>query len=133
MILSLVPFPDPYACFDFGVEEDQLRVLYSELLRADMINRDAAAEWVLIKRWFKHNPPTNRDYAKGTRKLIAAIEGDKLREETEAAFAEAELALEARLVEIEANKAERAMKAGLVVGNAFSSNLTNTGYMKGCK
>jgi hypothetical protein len=128
--------PDPYACFDFGIDQDQLETLYSELSQADMISRDVAAEWVLIRRWFKHNPPTNADYAKGTRKLIAAIESDRLREETETAFAEAEVALESRLAEIAASRAERAIKAKLRsgqhdIGNTFSGNLANTNYMRG--
>lgn len=123
--------PDAYACCDFGIEQDQLTAVFAELTQADMISRDVDVEWLLIKRWFKHNPPTNRDYAKGTKNRIAAIESDRLREETEAEFADAEAALEARLAEIEASKTERAMKAGLMIGNAFSGNLANTDYMKG--
>ncbi len=130
--------PDPYACFDFGITQDQLAALYAELSQADMISRDVAAEWVLVRRWFKHNPPTNADYAKGTRKLIATIESDRLREETETAFAEAEAALKTRLAEIAASREERAMKAKLAsgyngIGNPFSGNLTDTGYMRGRK
>ena len=128
--------PDPYACFDFGINQEQLETLYGELLQADMISRDIAAEWLLVRRWFKHNPPTNADYAKGTRKLIAAIESDKLREETEAEFTEAVVALEARLEEIAASRVERAMKAKLLdghhgIGNPHSGNLANTNYMRG--
>jgi hypothetical protein len=104
--------PDAYAAHDFGVETDEIETLYAELVEADLISRDKEAEWVLIKRWFKHNPPTNESHATGTRKLISQIESDTLREETETVFEDAIATLEGQLAEKNARKAERGGQPG---------------------
>ena len=130
--------PDAYACSDFGIDAETQTGLVASLVKADLIAVDSAAEYVLIKRWFKHNPLTNADHAKGTKRLIAEIESDSLREDCEAAFAEAEIALNARLEQIDAAKADREQRAKLRAANAQSihpgsdysnGRLTNSKYM----
>ena len=130
--------PDAYACADCGIDADAHKAATAELIAADMIAVDA--EYVLIKRWFKHNPPMNCDHAEGTRRRIANIESDLLREECEATFTEAETALNERLERISALKAERSAKAELKLvhtragkgfGQILGSDLTQTRYMNG--
>ncbi|AWC22058.1 hypothetical protein CO731_01514 [Aminobacter sp. MSH1] len=60
------------------------------LIDADLVAFDAETETVYVKRWFKHCPPMNPNHARGTRKLIEAIESDDIRELVEADFLEAE-------------------------------------------
>lgn len=105
--------PVAYGCADFGINEPAILACLEQLIQADMILHDASAEYVLIRRWFKHNPLTNPDHAEGTRRRVSLIESDDLRQECEAAFCDAEIDLNARLAKVEAAKAERAEKARL--------------------
>ena len=132
--------PDAYACADCGIDLEAQRAAVQELIAADMIAIDSVAEYVLIKRWFKHNPPMNPDHAAGTRRRIAVIESDVLREETEAAFIAAEVALNERLERINEARAEKALKARLRLAHSqdiqglsgFNNpGLTNTRFMNG--
>lgn len=125
--------PVAYAAHDFGVEPDQVEVLFAELVQADLISRDVETDWVLIKRWFKHNPPTNESHAKGTRKIIAQIESDALREEAETAFNEAVEAIEAQMAANAARKAEAAggsggMHADNRVDRSSSAGFSNSAH-----
>lgn len=132
--------PVAYGCADFGMDETAFLGCLEQLIQADMISHDADAEYVLIKRWFKHNPLTNLDHAEGARRLVCLIESDVLRQECEAAFDDAESALRSRLDRIAADKsakaakaAEWAAKAGQTSNAPFrqSSDLTHTKYMNG--
>lgn len=128
--------PDAYACADRGIDAATHAAVTAELIAADMIAADA--EYVLIKRWFKHNPPMSLDHATGTRRRIARIESDALRLECEEAFLEAEVALKERLDQINEARAEKALKARLRPAHSQdnpsaspfgNSSLTNTRYM----
>jgi hypothetical protein len=108
------------------------------LVEAKLIAVDPDAEYVLVQRWFKHNPPMNRDHVTGTRTRIAAIESDVLRGECEASFTEAEAALEQRLTAAEVAKAVRVAKTQHVsrpggVGwqkTPQSAGLADTAYLR---
>lgn len=130
--------PDAYACADCGIDADTHKAVTAELIAADMIAIDNG--YVLVKRWFKHNPPTNLDYAEGVKRRIALIESDVLREECEAAFIEAEAALNDRLERIAQAKADKALRAKLRIAHSQdssvaspfgNSDLTRTRYMNG--
>jgi hypothetical protein len=125
--------PLAYAAHDFDVEPDQVGELLGELVKADLISRDEEADWVFIKRWFKHNPPINDSHATGTRKIISQIESDPLREETETAFNEAVEAIEAQMAAKAARKAEAAGRSGgMHAENRFdrssSAGFSNSAY-----
>lgn len=130
--------PDAYACADCGIDADTHKAATAELIAADMIAIDDG--YVLVRRWFKHNPPTNLDYAEGVKRRIAAIESDVLREECEAAFIEAEAALNDRLERIAQAKADKVIRAKLRLAHSQdspastpfgNSDLTRTRYMNG--
>lgn len=128
--------PAGYACADFGITPGEFDSLSDELANAGLIAIDPEAEYVRILRWFRHNPPMNRDHLAGTRDRINQIESDTLRGECETDFLEAEADLERRLVAIEAAKVDRAEKARLRVvphsGHSPSDDrLANTRYMRG--
>ena len=124
-----------------GLELSQvLAHVTDELIAADMIAVDDG--YVLVRRWFKHNPPTNLDYAEGVKRRIALIESDALRFECEAAFIEAETALNDQLERIAAAKADKANRAKLRLAHSQDSptsslfgnaDLANTRYMNGGK
>ena len=123
--------PDGYACADLGWNVADYQQARDECKVAGLI--DCEGDTVLVERWFKHNGPMNANHAKGTIKLIAAIEPDRLREKTEAAFT---LANEQRMEREAANAAAKAQtkarkdaEALLMAGNG--SSLASTRYMTG--
>ena len=130
--------PDAYACADCGINADTHLAVTAELTAADMIALDDG--YVLVRRWFKHNPPTNLDYAEGVKRRIVLIESDVLREECEAAFLEAEAALNDRLERIAQAKTDKALKAKLRLAHSQdsptsaqygSADLTRTRFFNG--
>ncbi|RWK12182.1 hypothetical protein [Mesorhizobium sp.] len=123
--------PPGYACADLGWTEAGYESVLQELIAAELIDRDG--DVILIERWFRHNPPTNDDHAKGTRRRLHEIESDRLREKAILAFDDAN---EAR-IQLEAQKAaEKAAKAtGTVKSIAETigdtSRLMGTRIMRG--
>lgn len=100
--------PPGYACSDLQWTADEYSEVLAELVQAGLIDHDPEFDVVMIERWFKHCPPSNDDHATGTRRRLAAIESDRLREKAFAGFDEANSAR----IEREAQKAaERAAKA----------------------
>lgn len=89
--------PIGYACADTGQDADTWQRHIAELCEADLILVDDAAEWVMIRRWFKHNAPMSLDHLTGTKRRVAEIESDPLREACEEELAQAEAELLARL------------------------------------
>lgn len=77
--------PDLYGCADLNVTETEMAAYRSDLMAAGLVDHDADTSEVLIERWFRHNPPMNPKHYKGTRRLVAEIESDRLREKAEAA------------------------------------------------
>lgn len=125
--------PNSYACGDRSIEAETWRAYLDELKEADCILTDTGAEYVLVRRWFKHNPLKNLDHAKGTKKRIARIESDRLREQCEVEFSEAETELQMRLAEKAEAKEEQSRKAKETSFEAFAptSALLNTRMFKG--
>jgi hypothetical protein len=129
-----------YAAADFGVDAETAAALVRALETVDLIAYDADAEFVLVKRWFKHNPPMNKDHAAGTRRLISEIQSEALLEQCEADFADAETLLQEQLDLKAAAKAEWEARAkekygvhkdapGL--GFPASAGLTSTRFLSG--
>ncbi|MFP1631217.1 hypothetical protein ACLB6G_05725 [Zhengella sp. ZM62] len=126
--------PVGYACADTGQDADTWQRHIGELCEADLILVDEAAEYVLIRRWFKHNPPMSLDHLTGTKRRVAEIESDPLREACEEELAQAEAELLARL-EAKAkdkprgNPPSKRNVSDLVTG--AGRHLMETGYMGG--
>lgn len=125
--------PDGYACADLNWSLTEYRQARDECREAGLI--DYEGDTVFIERWFKHNPPMNENHAKGTIKLIASIEPDRLREKTEAAFS---LANEQRVEREAANatakaaaKARRETETLMKAGT--SDRLMQTSFMRGAR
>jgi hypothetical protein len=123
--------PDGYACADLNWTLADYHQARDECRETGLI--DYEGDTVFVERWFKHNPPMNANHATGTMKQIAAIEADRLREKTEAAFT---VANDERIEREAANAAARAQakarkeaEALLMAGNGNS--LANTRYMNG--
>lgn len=123
--------PDGYACADLNWTLADYQQARDECRETGLI--DYEGDTVFVERWFKHNPPMNASHAIGTMKLIAAIETDRLREKTEAAFT---IANDQRIEREAANaaakaqlKAQKETVALLKPGNG--SSLANTSYMRG--
>jgi hypothetical protein len=57
--------PDGYACNDLRWEPERYRTARQSLADAGLIQFDAESGFVLIERWFKHNPPMNQSHHKG--------------------------------------------------------------------
>ena len=132
--------PDAYACADFGVDAETQSRLATALVDIDMIAVDSVAEYVLIKRWFKHNPLTSIDHATGTERLIGEIESDTLRGQCSGDFEIAEAALLARLEKVAAEKAARALAAQMRAASVQAwhahsghptNSLANTRFLNG--
>src|SRR5690606_26048657 len=86
-----------------GCSLEEYQSARAECAAAGMIDFDGAT--VFVERWFRHNPPMNDNHAKGTKRFIAEIESDRLREKVEAEFT---LADEQRMERESANAAAKA-------------------------
>lgn len=131
--------PDLYGCADLNVSEKDMAACRSELVTAGMIDYDATTSEILIERWFRHNPPMNPNHHKGTCRLVADIESDRLREMTEEALQEAWDAFLARKAEEDARKELEAARRQAQRGNrdlgtfqqaGSSDRLLNTRIMR---
>lgn len=105
--------PDGYACADLGWETGRYVTARDTLVDGEMVSFDQEGEVVYIRRWFKHSPPMNDKHAVGTRKIIADIENDSLREVVEAEFDEADrLRMRAAAEKSASDQASRRASAG---------------------
>lgn len=129
--------PDAYAASDLGWSVEDYRAERTTLVGANLVDFDPETSEAMIERWFRYNPPMNDKHATGTRKLIAVIESDRLREATEARFEE----VDARRVIDQAAKAasKQARQAANdqektlagVIGADAAARLASTSYMRG--
>ena len=85
--------PEGYACADLQWPKEKYCAARDELIAADLIDFDAKTEVVLIKRWFKHNPPMNQKHLQGILKLLDRLPSPRLQE---AALVDVQEALKAR-------------------------------------
>lgn len=82
---------DPkYASADMGTTEDEVLAGLKRLAEADVIIWDDAEDELLIRRWFKHSPPTNGKHAAGLYDRICGVDSDTIRERAEDEFSETE-------------------------------------------
>jgi hypothetical protein len=72
--------PDGYACDDLVWEVADLVAARDVLIEADLIDYDPESGEILIRRWFKHNPPMNQKHYQGTERLVSGISSDRLRD-----------------------------------------------------
>ena len=122
--------PDGYACSDLGWPLEIYIAARTEVADAGMIEFEGG--YVLIDRWFRHNPPMNKDHAKGTMRFISEIECDRLREKAEAAFVEADALRVEREERKAAEKAERATRKQIegLQQPSGTDRLLNTAYFR---
>jgi hypothetical protein len=125
--------PDGYAAADLKWPQEDYLATRDELIGAELIDFDPEHSVVLIERWFKHNPPTNDDYAKGTLKRLDTIENERLREKALADFSEANSLRIERAAEKAARKQMKAAASRYnvaeLVGNP--TRLLGTRLMRG--
>ena len=74
--------PDAYAAADLGWDADRLEGARAPLI-PDMIAHDAETEECFVRRWFRHNPPTNQKHLKGVQRIISELDSDHVREVAE--------------------------------------------------
>ncbi len=72
--------PDGYACNDLRWDVEQYQKTRSELSDAGLISFDTDGEFVLIERWFQHNPPMNNSHQIGIERQIERIPSDEMQE-----------------------------------------------------
>ena len=81
--------PDGYACNDLCWDAKRYQQARQELVAADLIQFDKGNQVVLIKRWFKHNPPMNKSHAIGIEKVLIRCTSPELQQECHDALMEA--------------------------------------------
>lgn len=121
---------DGYACADLDWTPDKWIAVRDELVAAGMIDRDPEWDMILVERWFRHNPATNNDHAKGTMKYLAKIDSPRLREKAMEQFQEAETDRIARAAQKEQER-EVARMAKVANSNPGTSRLLQTRLMSG--
>jgi len=123
--------PEGYACSDLDWSPGEYQSVLRELVDALLIDIDR--DVVLIERWFKHNPPMNDDHAAGTRRYLAKIESDRLREKALASFDEHNTERiereAAKAAEKQAKANGRARSVAETIGN--TSRLASTRFVAG--
>jgi len=86
--------PDAYAAADLNWNIERLRAARNAVIEADMLVHDEVSNEYFVRRWFRHNPPTNSKHRAGIDKLIAALDSVAVRDavqcELGAAFAKPE-------------------------------------------
>lgn len=72
--------PDGYACPDLGWAQDRFDTSLQSLIDADNVDHDADNQVVLVRRWFRHNPPMNQSHYKGILGQLEKAPSDRLRD-----------------------------------------------------
>jgi hypothetical protein len=122
--------PEGYACSDLGWEPKRYRAARKQLIDADLIHFDDETDFVMITRWFKHNPPTSESHLIGIERLLERIPSDSLRDAAHEGLREAWQSIGAAKVA----KAQRKQKPAYGLPNgpsgAVSDRLLNTSQMQ---
>ncbi|MCP4184848.1 MAG: hypothetical protein GY761_16270 [Hyphomicrobiales bacterium] len=63
--------PAGYACHDLGWDAGRYQKTTEELQESDLVIFDHDTDEIMIRRWFKHNPPMNKNHRKG---IVSALE-----------------------------------------------------------
>jgi hypothetical protein len=110
--------PEGYACADLQWPKEKYCVARTELIAADLVDFDAESEVVLIKRWFKHNPPMNQKHLQGILKQLERLPSARLQE---TALADVQEVLKAR----------ESTQSRPPTNGAASGRVLNTSYLNG--
>jgi hypothetical protein len=103
--------PDGYACADLNWPLKRYAEARQQLIKADLICFDPPYSVVLIKRWFKHNPPTSEDHVTGIERRLERLPSEEL----------AQMALEALLESWEGVQETRGARVRKTVAGSPSS------------
>lgn len=117
--------PDGYACNDLHWTQERYRKARADLQTADLIEFDDAASVVMIRRWFKHNPPMNESHLTGIERVIERLESELI---AEAISLELNEAWESVLVEKARHEERKKQKAP---ERSPSQHPLNTQYLNG--
>ncbi len=122
---------DGYAVDDLKCELARYIENRAAMIAAGMVDYDEQHNFLMVERWFKHNPPMNDSHALGTLRFIEAIESDRLREKVMPLFLEADAARLAREAKKKADRELRKMAERLETPCPRSNNpgLLNTRLM----
>ena len=124
--------PDGYAVDDLGWELSRYLRARQELANADLILFDEAESVVLIKRWFRHNPPMNESHFIGIGRILERLPSQMI---FEAASQAANEAWES----VRAAKLAKDIKAGKAPAGASNGQQgviperLQTSYLKGVR
>jgi hypothetical protein len=66
--------PEGYASVDLNWTTERYSVALASLVAADLVVHDASASVVMIRRWFKHNPPMSESHLTGIERVIERLE-----------------------------------------------------------
>jgi hypothetical protein len=72
--------PDGYACDDLNWTRERYQDARQTLEVADLIAFDDLTSVVMVRRWFKHNPPMNESHLKGIERVIERLESEMIQE-----------------------------------------------------
>jgi hypothetical protein len=92
--------PDGYACVDLRWKPERYHRARAELVAADLIAFDQQASVVMIRRWFRHNPPMSEKHLIGIERMLERLPSETIAQD----------ALEAAQEAWEAIQNERAAK-----------------------
>jgi hypothetical protein len=80
---------DGYAVDDLRWTIGRYQAARQHLVDADLVSFDEPSRVVLIKRWFRHNPPMNESHLQGVAKIIHKLPCEPLKMEALAALHQA--------------------------------------------
>ncbi len=72
--------PDGYACDDLNWTLERYQAAREALQVADLIAFDDDTSVVMIRRWFKHNPPMSESHLLGIERVIERLESFSIME-----------------------------------------------------
>lgn len=80
--------PPAYGAADLNWPEERFSGALNEAACVDLLVVDPATDELFVRRWFRHNPPTNPKHLKGIERLISEMDSDAVREAAEEELAE---------------------------------------------
>lgn len=80
--------PDAYAAADLNWTDGRLDAARLSVIEVEMLVFDPATDEYCVRRWFKHNPPTNKKHLAGVERTISALHSDTVREAAEQELSE---------------------------------------------
>jgi hypothetical protein len=83
--------PDAYAAADLRWSLERFQKARAELVAADLVLYDPESSVVMVRGWFRHNPPMNSKHLKGIRNFLERLPSQQIWKE---ATAELEVVIE---------------------------------------